>query len=279
MIKCTKAIIPVAGYGTRRLPITKSIEKCMLPVGNRPIIDYVVADCVRAGVTDIYFVISGEAEQLKSYYGQNKQLEQYLETKGKTSELESIQPPKGLSFHYVQQDLNRQRYGTTVPVWLCSEFIEPDEHALVMMGDDFIYNPDGISEGARLIAAAEASQGSAMVGVKMSPEKLSSYGVIAMKDGSREFDYIQEKPKASEAKSQLINVSKYLFEASFFKQLEQSINNTPEGQECVITDPINQYVEQGNSLQVVEASGKYLDGGQLEAWVEANNYVLAHKQE
>ena len=57
----TKAIIPVAGWGTRRLPVTKAIEKCMLPLGNRPVVDYIVQDCVRAGIRDIYFVVSGDA--------------------------------------------------------------------------------------------------------------------------------------------------------------------------------------------------------------------------
>jgi hypothetical protein len=69
--KVTKAIIPVAGWGTRRLPITKVIEKCMLPIGNRPLIDYIVQDCVEAGMTDIYFVVSHKESQLEQYYRQN----------------------------------------------------------------------------------------------------------------------------------------------------------------------------------------------------------------
>ena len=75
MNKITKAIIPVAGWGTRRLPITKTIEKCMLPVGNRPIIDYVVEDCIKAGITDIYFVVSEGSTQVKRFYSNNPKLE------------------------------------------------------------------------------------------------------------------------------------------------------------------------------------------------------------
>lgn len=72
----TTAIIPVAGWGSRRLPITKAIEKCMLPIGNRPLVDYVVQDCIAAGITDIIFVVSEGSEQLQRYYGHNQALEQ-----------------------------------------------------------------------------------------------------------------------------------------------------------------------------------------------------------
>ena len=77
-MNCTKAIIIIAGYGTRRLPITKSIEKSMLPILNRPVVDYVVEDCIKAGITDIYFVVNKDAVQIRSYYGHNKVLEDYL---------------------------------------------------------------------------------------------------------------------------------------------------------------------------------------------------------
>ncbi|NCU40297.1 hypothetical protein EOL73_00875 [Candidatus Saccharibacteria bacterium] len=83
MKTCTKAIIAVAGYGTRRLPISKAVEKCMVPLLNRPIVDYVVEDCVKAGVKDIYFVVSGDARQLRNYYERDMELEAYLERKGK----------------------------------------------------------------------------------------------------------------------------------------------------------------------------------------------------
>ena len=96
----TKAIIPVAGWGTRRLPITKSIEKCMLPIGNRPMVDYVVQDCIDAGITDIYFVVSEDSSQLQSYYAANAALETYLEAHNKTEMLSLVTPPVA-RFHYI----------------------------------------------------------------------------------------------------------------------------------------------------------------------------------
>ena len=88
----TKAIIPVAGWGTRMLPITKSIEKCMLPVGTRPVIDYIVQDVVRAGVKDIYFVVGEQSTQVQSYYRSNIQLNDYLRRAGKEDKLPLVAP-------------------------------------------------------------------------------------------------------------------------------------------------------------------------------------------
>ena len=113
----TKAIIPVAGWGTRRLPITKSIEKCMLPIGNRPIVDYVVQDCIAAGITDIYFVVSEESSQIQAYYEDNGALNTYLIANGKEDYLPMVAPPKNVKFHYVVQN-TLGKYGTAVTVAL-----------------------------------------------------------------------------------------------------------------------------------------------------------------
>jgi UTP--glucose-1-phosphate uridylyltransferase len=279
-MNCTKAIIPVAGYGTRRLPITKSLEKCMLPVLNRPVIDYVVEDCIKAGIEDIYFVISqGGGQQLKAYYEQNHRLEAYLRDHGKDGMIPSVTPPQEVRFHYVEQDADVQ-YGTTVPVWLCREYIGEDEQVLVLMGDDFIYNTDGSSESARLIEAA-SDGGSAMLGVSIPVEQVSRYGVIAMRDqdGTKVFDHIQEKPTPEQAESNLMNPSKYLFDAEFFRYLGDAMEAAPNAAgEYFITDPINAYVQADNRLVVIEAKGAYLDSGSAENWVHANNVVLESQQ-
>src|SRR5688572_10023993 len=142
-MNCTKAIIPVAGYGTRRLPITKAIEKCMLPIGNRPIVDYVAEDCLKAGITDIILVVGEQFDQMQTYFGRNELLEEYLRGKGKTKELEEIvELAQKAKVHYVVQD-QHQPYGTATPVALAANFIEDGEQVLVLMGDDFIYNRDG----------------------------------------------------------------------------------------------------------------------------------------
>lgn len=100
----TKAIIAVAGYGTRRLPVSKAVEKCMLPLLNRPVLDYIVQDLVAAGVTNIFLVVSGDARQIREYYRRNVELEEYLEQNGKQQMVADILPPAGVRFHYPNRE-------------------------------------------------------------------------------------------------------------------------------------------------------------------------------
>ena len=99
--KITKAIIPVAGWGTRMLPITKAIEKCMLPVGTRPVIDYVVQDVIAAGIKDIYFVVGEQSSQLQSFYRTNIPLNDYLKRAGKEDKLTLVAPLSGVETHFI----------------------------------------------------------------------------------------------------------------------------------------------------------------------------------
>lgn len=267
----TKAIIPVAGWGTRRLPITKAIEKCMLPVGNRPLVDFVVQDCIAAGITDIYFVVSEGSSQLQAYYSDNGELNTYLIAAGKEEMLPVVAPPKNVNFHYVTQNPNG-KYGTAIPVGLVAPQVQAGESVVVLMGDDFIYNADGSSEVARLLAATPEN-GNAMLGVNIPREYVSRYGVIDMNTGN-EFVRIVEKPSPEYAPSTLINISKYVLNHDMITTIA-SYADTPISGEYYITEPINQYVAGGGSVKVVEAKGRYLDGGSVEGWLVANNVVHA----
>jgi UTP--glucose-1-phosphate uridylyltransferase len=270
----TKAIIPVAGYGTRRLPLTKAIEKCMIPIGNRPVIDFVVEDCIKAGITEIIFVVSEQASQLKAYYSRNFALEQHLEKKGNTDMIKIIQPPEGIEFKYVTQPDGK--YGTTVPVWLCREYINPDEQVLVVMGDQFFYREDGGSNAADLIKiVAERGATSGLLGVNVPREEVKKYGVIEQ-DLEGWYKRIVEHPDPETAPSTLNNASIYLFEPKVFEYLDKNINNPQDG-EYMIIDAINDYMSGGNRLAVGEAQGKYLDSGNVEGWLYANNFIAERK--
>jgi UTP--glucose-1-phosphate uridylyltransferase len=265
----TKAIIPVAGYGTRRLPVAKSIEKCMLPIGNRPIVDYVVRDCVAAGITDIYFIVSSENSQLKSYYSQNDQLNEYLIANNKRDLLPLVEVPP-VNFHYIVQP-SGGKYGTAVPISLAFPELVEGESVVVLMGDDFIYNKDSSSETARLIGAVPGG-GSAMLGVHVPIEQVSRYGVLEL-DEHHNFVKIVEKPSIDEAPSDLINVSKYVLDYDLLKLITEYVKEDVSG-EYYITEPINNYVAMGGTLKVIPATGQYLDGGNLEGWLRANNIVV-----
>ena len=267
----SKAIIPVAGWGTRRLPITKAIEKCMLPVGNRPIVDYVVRDCIAAGITDIYFVVSEDSSQLQAYYGENGALNAYLIANNKEDMLPLIAPITGVNFHYVTQETNG-KYGTAIPVGLVAPHIAPGESVVVLMGDDFIYNADGSSEVARLIAETPEG-GNGMLGVNIPRERVGGYGVLDL-DANNNFVRIVEKPAPDYAPSTLINVSKYVLNYDMVTAIANYASIVISG-EYYITEPINQYVFGGGSIRVIEAKGQYLDGGSVGGWVHANNVVYA----
>jgi UTP--glucose-1-phosphate uridylyltransferase len=266
----TKAIIPVAGWGTRRLPITKSIEKCMLPVGNRPVVDYVVQDCIAAGIRDIFFVVSENSTQLHSFYGNNELLNDYLKAVGKDDMLPLIAPPDNVRFHYVVQSAS-DKYGTAVPVSLVADQIDEGESVVVLMGDDFLYNPDGSSEVARLMMATPSGDCS-MLGVTVPRDQVGRYGVLALNDKD-EFVRIVEKPLPEEAPSDLINVSKYILNDRAIKMIAEYVKQVKDG-EYYITDPINDYVDSGEKVHVVRAEGQYLDGGSVEGWLYANNVVV-----
>lgn len=268
----TKAIIPVAGWGTRMLPITKAIEKCMLPIGTRPVIDYVVQDVLRAGITDIYFVVGEQSSQLQSYYRSNILLNDYLKQHGKADKLPLVAPLKGVSIHFITQP-STGGYGTSIPVGLVDEFIDEDESALVVMGDQFMYRTDEGSNAAELVELAnEASVSAGLYGVPVPDEDVSKYGIIE-KDADDHFMRIVEKPIRAEAPSNLNNASFYLFPKRIF-ELAKTLPANPKRGEYEITDAINAYVTEGGTIVVGEAKGQYLDGGSVEGWLHANNVVL-----
>lgn len=273
-MEATKAIIAVAGYGTRRLPVTKTIEKCMLPLLNRPVIDYVVEDLVKAGVTDIYFVVSGDARQLRDYYERDVALEEYLITKGKSDLVSAIQPPVGVRFHYIEQDLSDPRYGTSVPVWLCRDYVSPDESVWIIMGDQCLWREDGRSEMSLLFQQiTDQGVDGGLIGVEVPDEQIEQYGIIAMDDRGH-FSHIVEKPSREQAPSNLNNASIYLLPGYFMGYLERQTAQKQDG-EYFITDPINQFIADGKRLAVRRSDAAYLDCGTVDGWVTANSYLLS----
>ena len=280
MQKITKAIIPVAGWGTRRLPITKVIEKSMLPVGNRPLVDYSVQELIEAGVTDIYMVVSNtEPCQVREFYSDNIVLNDYLISRGKGDRVALTKTlPEHVKIHYIAQDAN-SKYGTAVPVAMAAEEYNLNEPVIVYMGDDFIWNPDGESAATSLINSLQSETDSAILGVEIPKEKVDKYGVLEVQDGK--LTNVVEKPSVEEAPSNLINVSKYILSADLLQKIVAYVNEHdfgPTDQEYMITDPIYDYIKQGQTMCVASTSGQYLDGGSVEGWVHANNVVCGVKE-
>lgn len=275
-MKIKKAIIPVAGWGTRRLPITKTIEKAMLPIGNRPLVDYVVEDCAKAGIEEIFIVIDEKPfSQVTNYYEENAKLNNYLIARGKADRVELANTERpGLKIHfYAQKDVDA-RYGNAEPVAQVVEEFGINEPVAVLMGDDFSYNADGSSDLARLTDLIESEEDSAMLATEIPIEQVEKYGVLKVDGGL--LTGIYEKPKREEAPSNLINISKFIMAPSLLKRIVDYCHNNdfgPQDQEYLITDPIIEHIKAGGKIRVMPIQGEYLDGGSLEGWLHANNVI------
>lgn len=275
----TKAIIPVAGWGTRRLPITKIIEKSMLPVGNRPLVDYSVQELIEAGVKDIYMVISNvEPCQVREFYKDNLALNNYLEERGKTDRLALAKTlPEGVTIHYTSQDPSA-KYGTAVPVAMVAEEYNINEQVFVFFGDDFIWNPGGESSAESLLKSIKGEDESAILGVEVKKEDVVKYGMIDVKDGK--LTRIVEKPELKDVTSNLVHVSKYIMSPKLIQEMVEYVhthNFGPKDQEYLATDPLATFVEKGGIVRVAPTTGEYLDGGSIEGWVHANDVVCGSK--
>lgn len=268
----TKAIIPVAGWGTRMLPITKAVEKCMLPVGTRPVIDYIVQDVLAAGIKDIYFVVGEQSTQIQNYYRSNIPLNDYLRRQGKQDKLALIAPLEGAQIHFITQS-GTGGYGTSIPVGIASEFIEEDESAVVIMGDQFFHRTDGGSNTADLIRLVEQNNVKAgLFGNPLPEELIPKFGIIE-KDDQDNFVRIVEKPTVEEAPSNLNNSSFYVLDKEIF-QLAKMLPANPARNEFEITDAINAYVAGGKRIIVGTVQGEYLECGSPEGWLHANRVIL-----
>lgn len=238
----TKAIICVAGYGTRRLPITKAIEKCMIPVGNRPIVDYAVENCIKAGITDIIFVVGEQSEQIRTYYGHNQALEDYLIAQRKTAVLDSLSNLEvKAKFHFVTQG-KEQPYGTSVPIWLARGSINPGEQFLFMYGDNLFFQEDGNAVADFLHDVSHSDTNCAMMVNEVPQESVSRYGIVATEArGAHEFfRYIKEKPAPEEAPSNLNNSGCFLLPYDIFAFVERGMREPdPTLHEHLFTDPLN----------------------------------------
>ena len=253
----------------------------MLPVGNRPLVDYSVQELIKAGVKDIYMVISNvEPCQVQEFYKDNLALNQYLIDRGKEDRLKLAKTlPDDVTIHYTIQD-PAGKYGTAVPIAMVVEEYSLNEPVLVFMGDDFIWNPEGESAAEALLKSITDESESAILGVEIDKQKVEKYGVLSAEDGK--LTGIVEKPTVEEAPSNLINVSKYIMSPKLLRTIVTYVKEHdfgPKDQEYLITDPIYEYINNGGIMRIAPTAGEYLDGGSVEGWLHANNVVCNYKIE
>jgi UTP--glucose-1-phosphate uridylyltransferase len=239
----TKAVIPVAGLGTRFLPATKATPKEMLPVIDTPVIQLVVEEAAEAGLSDVLMVTRRGKPSIEDHFDRAHELEEALETKGDTAGLAEVRASNHLaSMHYVRQDAPRG-LGHAV---LCAAEHVGDEPFAVLLGDDLIDRADPLLR--RMLEVRQQYGGSIVALMEVEPDQVSAYGCAAMKPTDEEdvvvVTDLVEKPPPGEAPSNWIVIGRYVCDPAVFAVLRE----TPPGRgdEIQLTDALRTLATDGD---------------------------------
>ena len=276
MKKIRKAIFPVAGMGTRFLPATKANPKEMLPIVDKPLIQYAAEEAVDAGIEELVFVTGRSKRSIPDHFDKAYELEAELEAKGKTKMLEVVKNilPPGISCIYIRQ---AEALGLGHAV-LCGKPVVGEEPFAVILADDLI---DGGKKGClKQMVEIYERESSGVIGVQKVPqEAVGSYGVIsgdAVNDNLWRISDIVEKPKPEEAPSNIAVVGRYILDASIFKILEET--KAGSGGELQLTDAIANQIKQ-RSVYAYEFDGRRYDCGSKLGYLQATvEYGMKHPE-
>ncbi len=274
--KINKAVFPVAGRGTRFLPATKASPNEMLPVVDKPLIQYAVEEAGAAGVGTMVFVTGRSKRSIADHFDKAYELESELAAGGKTDLLQMVDdiPPSDISCVYLRQ---AEALGLGHAV-LCAKPVIEDEAFAVILADDLIKS-DGPGCVAQMAALFEQCQCSIVSVMEVPKEDTSKYGIVEVQtaqDGSLRIKSIVEKPAPEDAPSNLGVVGRYVFTPRIFHMLEKTA--TGAGGEIQLTDAIAGLLEEETVIAYPFAGKRYDCGtklGYLQATVE---YALAHPE-
>jgi UTP--glucose-1-phosphate uridylyltransferase len=255
-----KAVIPAAGLGTRFLPATKAQPKEMLPLVDKPAIQYVVEEAVRAGITDILVITGRGKRSLEDHFDRSFELEHYLAEGGKTEELAQMQAIADMAdIHYVRQG---EPKGLGHAVGVAREHVG-EEPFVVMLGDDIM---DDRSTVLADMIAAHQHTGTSVVALKeFAPEEISHYGCAAVEpaEGSLvRITAIVEKPRPEEAPSNLAVMGRYLFTPDIFGAIDRV--RPGKGGEYQLTDAIALLLDGPGVHGWTFRDGRYDTGNKLD---------------
>jgi UTP--glucose-1-phosphate uridylyltransferase len=229
-----KAVLPVAGLGTRVLPASKVIPKEMLPLVDKPTLQYIVEEAVAAGIQEIIFVTSRSKRSIEDHFDAFPELEAVLERKGKRKELEELRQLQTMAMYTSVRQAEPLGLGHAV---LCAKELVGDEPFVVMLGDILI--PPETPCLPELIEVYERYQGSVLSLVPLPPEIIPSYGIATVEElGSNvvKIPHVVEKPPLEEAPSNLGVYGRYVLTPDIFELLEQT--SPGRGGEIQVTDAI-----------------------------------------
>lgn len=263
--KVRKVVIPAAGFGTRFLPATKASPKEMLPIVDKPIIQYVVEQAVEAGVEQVIIVTGWHKRAIEDHFDRHIELEARLKADGKEELLEEIKRISNLAdFVYVRQ---KEPLGNGHAVLVARDVIG-NEPFLVMWGDEFFQaNPPAVKQ---LIKVYEEFEGPVIAGVRIAKSELNKYGIADVenvRDNIFKINKIVEKPEPDEAPSDLATHGNYLFTPDIFDILEKL--RPTRGGEVWIADAIDELIKKRDVYAVELKDAKYYDCGSKISYLKA----------
>lgn len=275
-MRIRKAVFPVAGLGTRFLPATKASAKEMLPIVDKPLIQYAVNEAVSAGAEEMVFVTSNHKNSILDHFDRSYELEHTLEQKGKTRELQVLNDvlPPGTSCMYIRQP---ESLGLGHAV-LCAEPAVGDEDFAVILADDLI---DGrLRSCLGQMQRVYSEYGTSVIAVqRVPPDETHKYGIVEVEElgnGVSEIRSIVEKPKPEDAPSNLAVVGRYILTSRIFKLLKATGRGA--GGEIQLTDAIAKMLEEQTVL-AYEFEGTRYDCGSKIGYLEANvQFGLKHPE-
>jgi UTP--glucose-1-phosphate uridylyltransferase len=257
--KITKAVIAVAGYGTRFLPATKNIPKQMLPIIDKPIIQYLVEEAVDSGITDIILVTQAGQSSMEDHFDSHVALEHVLEQTNKDKYLEKIKSiPQLANFIYVRQKKHLP-YGNATPLLVVKDIIGPDESFVYMFGDDMVKSIVPCTK--QLIDVFGSTKAAAVLGVQETPwEEIHKYASVKYKPETKvyEVEGLVEKADRDHAYSNMAQLGRFVFSYDVIKEVQTT--RTGKDGELWIADVLNN-LAQRKKVVAQPIDGKWLTTG------------------
>lgn len=276
----TKAVIPAAGLGTRFLPATKATPKEMLPVVDRPAIQYVVEEAVRAGLDDVLMITGRNKRALEDHFDRVPGLEQQLSDQGKDALLKSVEDSNDLGeIHYVRQG-DPKGLGHAV---LRAKVHVGKEPFAVLLGDDLIDEKEDLL--STMVTVQQKTGGSVVALMEVPEEQISAYGCAAVEEVAGEDGFVKvtglvEKPAREEAPSNLAIIGRYVLSPKVFEVLEKT--EPGRGDEIQLTDALQTLAQgqgEGEGVYGVVFKGRRFDTGDKLSYLKANVILAAENDD
>ena len=267
-----KVIIPAAGWGTRFLPLTKVIDKELLPILNKPAIDYLVQECIESNIEEVIIVINKRKTNIKKYFEENKELESLLLRDNKILLYDSVKKTNSpCKISYVFQE---RQLGLAHAIWVAKEYLEEDEPFAIILGDDLLYSKKpGIKQ---LIEQYNATNSSILGVQKVEDRNVHKYGIVIpkheIKNSLFEISGAVEKPALKDAPSNFAIIGRYLFTGKFMSMVSKL--EFSENREANLIDAFNELMK-NEKLYAYNIDAIRYDLGSKEGFVKATiDYAL-----